>query len=74
MADRSIDGSYEGDDAEAMKGSYDAFYEGIGALVMGSATLQGSSTRSDEWPYAGKPSGCSARGTCVSRQVRTTAG
>ena len=38
-----------------MKGSYDRFYEGIGALVMGSATYEFVLDEVDEWPYAGKP-------------------
>ena len=48
-------GSYDGDDAEAMKGSYDDFYEGIGALVMGSTTYEWVLDNVDEWPYTGKP-------------------
>ena len=50
------EGSYEGDDAEPMKGSYDVFYEGIGALVMGSTTYEFVLDEVSEWPYAGKPS------------------
>jgi dihydrofolate reductase len=52
------DGSFDGDNAEPMKGSYDAFYEGVGALVMGSATYEFilAHDGKDEWPYAGKPS------------------
>ena len=50
------EGSYEGDGAEPMKGSYDRFYEGIGALVMGSATYEFVLDEVSEWPYSGKPS------------------
>jgi len=35
-------GEYEGDDTQPMKGSYDRFYDGVGALVMGSVTYGGS--------------------------------
>ena len=51
-------GSYEGADAEPIKGSYESFYDGVGALVSGSTTYEwvldhiGSE---GEWPYAGKP-------------------
>jgi dihydrofolate reductase len=52
-------GSYEGEDAEPIKGGYDRFYEGIGALVMGSVTyewiLAHTGEEIDEWPYKGKP-------------------
>jgi dihydrofolate reductase len=48
-------GSYDGDNAEAMKGSYDDFYEGIGALAMGSTTYEWVLDHVDEWPYSGKP-------------------
>jgi dihydrofolate reductase len=48
-------GSYEGDDAEPMKGSYDRWYGGIGALVMGSATYEFVLEEVENWPYAGKP-------------------
>lgn len=36
-------------------GSYDAFYEGVGALVSGSVTYEWILEHLDEWPYAGKP-------------------
>jgi len=52
------DGSFEGDDAEPMKGSYDRFYDGIGALIMGSATYEfilREPAAGPEWPYKGKP-------------------
>ena len=48
-------GSYGGDDAQPMKGSYDRFYEGVGALVMGSVTYEWVLRELDTWPYAGKP-------------------
>jgi dihydrofolate reductase len=49
------DGSYAGDDAEPMKGSYDRFYDEVGALVMGSVTYEWVLDHVDRWPYAGKP-------------------
>jgi len=53
------DGSYAGEDAVPMKGTYDSFYDGIGALVMGSATyefvLDHIASKGDDWLYAGKP-------------------
>jgi dihydrofolate reductase len=52
-------GSYEGDDAEPIKGGYERFYDGVGAVVMGSVTyefiLDHMRERGDEWAYAGKP-------------------
>ena len=58
------DGSYEGAEAEgdAMGdgGSYESFYAGVEALVMGSATYEWILDNLDvaggnEWPYKGKP-------------------
>ncbi len=49
------DGSFDGPDAEPAKGSYDRFYDGIGALVMGAVTYEFVLKELDEWPYAGKP-------------------
>jgi dihydrofolate reductase len=49
------EGSYQGAEVEPIKGSYDGFYAGIGALVMGSATYQFILDEVSEWPYAGKP-------------------
>jgi dihydrofolate reductase len=53
------DGSFDGEGAEPMKGSYDRFYDGVGALVMGSATYQfildHMAAGGGEWAYKGKP-------------------
>lgn len=56
------EGSYEGADAEpgpmSGGGSYERFYEGIGALVMGSVTyefLLEHMKKGDDLPYKGKP-------------------
>jgi dihydrofolate reductase len=53
------EGSYEGEEAEqGAKGSYDRFYEGVGALVSGSVTYEwilGYLKQGHEWPYSGKP-------------------
>jgi dihydrofolate reductase len=41
-----------------MKGSYEAFYKRVGALVSGSVTYEfilGMVERGSEWPYKGKP-------------------
>jgi dihydrofolate reductase len=51
------EGSYEGGD-KANKGGYDDFYEGVGALVMGSVTYEfilDHAAEGGDWPYAGKP-------------------
>jgi dihydrofolate reductase len=48
-------GSYEGPDAVPMKGSYDEFYDGVGALVSGSVTYEFVLNEVSEWPYRGKP-------------------
>jgi dihydrofolate reductase len=52
------EGSYSGDDAEPIKGAYERYYEGVGALVMGSVTYEFVLALPPErggWPYAGKP-------------------
>jgi dihydrofolate reductase len=48
------EGSFEGD-AEPIKGAYDRFYEGVGALIMGSATYEFVLDHGSGWPYEGKP-------------------
>lgn len=42
-------------DLERDTGSYDEFYEGVGALVMGSTTYGWVLDHIDEWPYADRP-------------------
>ena len=49
------EGSFEGADSEEGQGGYEAFYEGIGALVSGSVTYEFVLEHVDQWPYAGKP-------------------
>ena len=49
------EGSYDGDDAEPIKGDYDRFYDGVGAMVMGSVTYEFVLALGRSWPYAGKP-------------------
>ena len=38
-----------------MKGSYDRFYEDVGAMVSGSATYEWVLVHVEEWPYPNKP-------------------
>ena len=64
-ADDTIDwltgyqGTYDGEEAEpgpmGEGGSYDAFYENVGALVSGSATYEFVLEHGSAWPYGGKP-------------------
>jgi dihydrofolate reductase len=49
------EGHYDDPDSNANQGGYDAFYEGIGALVSGSVTYEFVLEHLDQWPYAGKP-------------------
>lgn len=54
------EGSFEGEGAEpgpmSEGGSYERFYEGVGALVSGSATYEFVlDHEGSEWPYRGKP-------------------
>lgn len=51
----SYQGSFSGRDVEPMKGSYERFYEDVGALVMGSATYEFVLNLERGWPYDGKP-------------------
>jgi dihydrofolate reductase len=48
-------GTFDGPGAEPMKGTYDRFYEDVGAMVTGSTTYQWVLNKVAEWPYAGKP-------------------
>ena len=49
----------KGDGVEPIKGSYDRYYEGVGALVMGSVTYEfvlfAHEAKGGKWPYKGKP-------------------
>jgi dihydrofolate reductase len=49
------EGSYDGPGAVPMKGTYDEFYDGVGALVSGSVTYEFVLGEVSEWPYGGKP-------------------
>jgi dihydrofolate reductase len=49
------EGSYDGPGAVPMKGTYDQFYDGVGALVSGSATYEFVLNEVSEWPYKDKP-------------------
>jgi dihydrofolate reductase len=49
------EGAYSGEGAEPIKGSYERFYEGVGALLSGSHTYEWVLDHVDEWPYRGKP-------------------
>jgi dihydrofolate reductase len=51
-------GSYEGGDAQSTEGSYESFYEDVGALVMGSATYEfvlAEIEKGGGWPYMDEP-------------------
>jgi dihydrofolate reductase len=49
------DGAFRGPGAEPMKGSYDDFYAGVGAMVSGSTTYEWVLREVSDWPYKGKP-------------------
>ena len=49
------EGHFEGADTDAGQAGYESFYEGIGALVMGSVTYEWVLAHGGGWPYAGKP-------------------
>jgi dihydrofolate reductase len=48
------EGEFEGADSDEGQAGYEGFYEGIGALVMGSVTYQWVLEHVGRWPYAGK--------------------
>jgi dihydrofolate reductase len=43
------------EDVPTVKGGYDEFYAGVGALVSGSVTYEFILDELERWPYAGKP-------------------
>jgi dihydrofolate reductase len=52
------EGSFAGEGAEPVKGEYDRWYEGVGAIVMGSATYEfilRHIAGGGRWAYSGKP-------------------
>jgi dihydrofolate reductase len=51
------EGSFEGEGVEPVAGGYERYYEGVGALVMGSRTYEfilGELAEGGDWPYKGK--------------------
>ena len=51
-------GRFDGAGVQPIAGSYDDFYDGVGALVMGSVTyafVLGEISSGTSWPYRGKP-------------------
>ena len=51
----TYDGSYSGANAVPGGGSYERFYEGVGALIMGSVTYEFILALGRGWLYEGKP-------------------
>ena len=49
------EGSSEVAGAEPLEGSYERWYEGVGALVMGSATYEFVLAEIESWPYENEP-------------------
>ena len=49
------DGAYDGPGAEPMKGSYDRFYDDVGAMVSGSVTYEWVLNHVEKWAYPNKP-------------------
>jgi dihydrofolate reductase len=49
------DGAYDGPGAEPMKGSYDRFYDDVGAMVSGSVTYEWVLNHVEKWVYPNKP-------------------
>jgi len=52
------DGNFAGDGSEPMKGAYERYFEGVGAMVMGSTTYEyilADLADGSEWPYRGRP-------------------
>ena len=51
----SYEGEFQGAESDQGQGGYESFYDGIGALVMGSVTYEWVLAHVKGWPYAGKP-------------------
>jgi dihydrofolate reductase len=49
------EGTFEGEGVEPVKGGYERYYDGVGALVMGRVTYEFVLAQGGEWPYKGKP-------------------